>query len=454
MGKEETMGVKTERVPRDTDIEAVDEEIKEAAVEDDELLAELKARLASKSGEEEPASSKDGPKVSIRMGVLGSGQAGSRLAETFSKLGYPAVVINTASQDLEHIDLPSSSKLLLEHGLGGAGKELEIGAAAAETHRGAIEQLVEKNLCDAQVLVFCTSLGGGSGAGSAEVVVDLLSEMERPLVVVTVLPMSTEDPQTKNNAIITLSRFTKLVQSRKIDNLVVVDNARIEVIYSEVGLQDFFPVSNQAIVEPIHQFNLLSAQASSVKGLDPTEFGKILTDGQGLTIYGKMGVSNYEEPTAIAEAVIDNLNDSLLASGFNLKQSRYGGVIIVANEKVWSKVPNAHVDYAMSMVNEMCGNPRGLFKGIYTDNSIGNEVVVYSMFAGLGLPEDRVAQLQRDAHEKMAQSDKKDEERNLSLKIDAEEETISAAEAVKRKIKAKRSSFGKLHQRAIIDRRK
>jgi len=447
------MAVKTERVPRENDIDSSEEDVE---IKEDEKLSALKAKLAEKLAEKtlESPSQDAGTKLSLRLGVIGSGQAGSRLAETFAKLGYPAVAINTASQDLEHINLPSASKLLLEHGLGGAGKELEIGASAAETHRSAIEHLVEEQLCDSQVVMFCTSLGGGSGAGSAEVVVDILSEMERPVVVVTVLPMSSEDPQTKSNALTTLSKFSRLVQSRKIDNLIVVDNARIESIYSEVGLQDFFPMSNKAIVDPIHQFNLLSSQASSVKGLDPTEFGKIFTDGQGLTIYGKMSVSNYEEPTAIAEAVIDNLGDSLLASGFNLKQSRYVGVLIVANNKVWKKIPNAHVDYAMSMVNEMCGNPRGLFKGIYEDDALGNEVVVYSMFSGLGLPEGRVAQLKKDAQEKMAESDQKDEDRNLSLKLEAEEETISAAEAVKRKIKAKRSSFGKLHSRAIIDRRK
>ena len=61
-----------------------------------------------------------GKERSLVLGVLGSGQAGSRLAEAFYKLGYDSVAVNTAMQDLKFIDIPDSNKLLLEYGLGGA----------------------------------------------------------------------------------------------------------------------------------------------------------------------------------------------------------------------------------------------------------------------------------------------------------------------------------------------
>ena len=218
---------------------------------------------------------------------------------------------------------------------------------------------------------------------------------------------------------------------------------------------NFFKVANQAIVEPIDVFNTLSSMPSSIKGLDPTEFAKVMTDGQGLTIYGSMTVSNYEEETAIAEAVIDNLSGSLLASGFDLKKARYVGAMFVANEKTWAKIPNSSVNYAMSMINDVCGSPLGLFKGIYSVDSDDDVIKVYSIFSGLGLPDDRVEQLKNDAKEKMAQSNVKDEQRNLALKLDTgTEETVSAAEAIKKRITAKKSSFGKIHSNAVIDRRK
>jgi cell division GTPase FtsZ len=446
--------------------ELIDDVSQEVAKPKDDLdtdkLAALKAKMSAKkqaseqiTTEEDTMQEKEDKQCSIRFGFIGSGQAGSRLAEAFHKRGYNAVAINTASQDLQHIDVPEQNKLLLQFGLGGAGKDLTIGKDAAEQYKEQIEDLVQRKLADSQLLIFCTSLGGGSGAGSAEVIVDLLAQMERPVAVITVLPMSTDDPQTKSNAIVTLSKFTKMAQTRKIDNLIVVDNARIENIYNEVGPLNFFNVSNEAIVDPIDKFNCLSSMASSVKGLDPTEFGKLFTDGQGLSIYGMMKVPNFTDETAIAEAVMENLDGSLLASGFDLKKARYVGVIFVANKKVWDQIPHSSINYAMAMVNETCQSPLGVFRGIYVDDSMEEYVVrVYSMFSGLDLPHDRINQLKAEAKEKMAQVEQKNEARAQGLKLEAEEETVSAAQAIKKRIENKKSAFGKLHNAAVIDRRK
>lgn len=422
---------------------------------DTSKLAALKAKSQAKQQESKVASKIVSKKErSLALGILGSGQAGSRIAETFFKLGYDAVVVNTAMQDLKFIDIPDSNKLLLEYGLGGAAKEIEIGKAAAEAHRGEIMQLVNEKLASSQVNVLCLSLGGGSGAGSCETLVDLLSELGKPLVVITVLPMDTEDAQTKSNALETLSKLAKLTQTKKVNNLIVVDNAKIEAIYHDVSQVEFYGVANKAIVDPIDVFNTLSSMPSSVKGLDPMEWGKLFTDGEGLTVYGELVVDNYAEDTAIAEAVVNNLNGNLLAGGFDLKQSRYVGVIIAANKEVWSKIPSSSITYAMAMVNDQCGTPKGVFKGIYTIDTPDPVVKVYSIFAGLGLPESRVSQLKKEAHEHASTVKGKDEQRNLNLQLDTgTNETVSAAQKVKEKIAAKSSAFGKLVG-GVVDRRK
>jgi len=418
-------------------------------------LAALKAKSQAKQQESKmPAKIVAKKERSLVLGVVGSGQAGSRIAEAFYKLGYDSVVINTAMQDLKFIEVPDSNKLLLEYGLGGAAKEIEIGKAAAEAHRGEITQLVNDKLSDAQVNVLCLSLGGGSGAGSCETLVDILSGQGKPLVVITVLPMDTEDAHTKSNALETLSKLAALTQTKKVNNLIVVDNAKIEAIYQDVSQIEFYGVANKAIVDPIDIFNTLSSMPSAVKGLDPMEFGKLFTDGEGLTVYGELTVDNFTEDTAIAEAVVNNLNGNLLAGGFNLKQSKYVGVIIAANKEVWSKIPSSSIQYAMAMVNDQCGTPKGVFKGIYTVESQDPVVKVYSIFTGLGLPDSRVTQLKKDAHEHMQVVKGKDENRNLSLQLDTgTNETISAAQKIKEKIAAKSSSFGKLVS-GVVDRRK
>lgn len=429
-------------------------EVKTSDAVDQNKLAALKAQSQAKQQESKMAAKIVSKKErSMVLGILGSGQAGSRLAEAFYKLGYDAVAINTAMQDLKFIDIPDSHKLLLEYGLGGAAKEIEIGKMAADSHRGEIMQLVNDKLASAQVNVLCLSLGGGSGAGSCETLVELLSEMGKPLVVITVLPMDTEDAQTKSNALETLSKLAKLTQTKKVNNLIVVDNAKIEAIYHDISQVDFYQTANKAIVEPIDIFNTLSSMPSSVKGLDPMEWGKLFTDGEGLTIYGELTVNNFSEDTAIAEAVLNNLNGNLLAGGFDLKQSRYVGIIITANKDVWSKIPSSSITYAMAMVNDQCGTPKGVFKGIYTVETPDPVVKVYSMFSGLGLPDSRVTQLRKDAQEHMQTVKGKDEQRNLSLQLETgTNETISAAQKIKEKIAQKSSPFGKLVS-GVVDRR-
>lgn len=418
-------------------------------------LAALKAQSQAKQQESKMAAKIVSRKErSIALGILGSGQAGSRLAEAFYQLGYDSIVVNTAMQDLKYINIPDANKLLMEYGLGGAAKEIEIGRAAAEAHRGEILRMVNEKLSNSQVNLLCLSLGGGSGAGSCDTLVDILSSSGKPLVVVTVLPMDNEDAQTKTNALETLSKLAKLTQTKKVNNLIVVDNAKIEVIYNNISQMDFYGTANRAIVEPIDIFNTLSSMPSSVKGLDPMEWGKLFTDGEGLTVYGELTVDNFAEDTAIAEAVVNNLNGNLLAGGFDLKQSRYVGVIITANKETWAKIPSSSITYAMAMINDQCGTPKGVFKGIYTVESPEPVVKVYSMFTGLGLPDSRVAQLKKEAQEHTAAVKNKDDARNLNLQLDTGvNETVSAAQKVKDKMAQKASAFGKLVG-GVVDRRK
>ncbi len=302
--------------------------------------------------------------------------------------------------------------------------------------------------------ILCLSLGGGSGAGSCETLVDLLVNTGKPLIVMCVLPMETEDTQTKSNSLHTLAKLAELTQSKKIANLICVDNAKIEAIYHHVSQVDFYDVANTAIVAPLDMLNTLSSMPSFSKPLDPTEFAKLLVDGQGLSVYGELTISNFEEETSLAEAVIDNLGSNLLAGGFDIKGSRYVGAIFCANKSVWDKIPSSSITYAMAMINDLCGSPTAVFKGMYIMDMPENVVKVYSMFSGLSLPEARVEQLKKEAQLLSNASKDKDKVRNLSLKIDTgKEENTSAADKIKEKIAAKSSTFGKFIS-GVSDRRK
>lgn len=426
-------------------------------------LAALKSRLNEIESAErvDKVDKMDKPKQkpkktrSLDLGIIGSGQAGSRIAESFYALGYGAVAINTAKQDLDFIKIPQNNKYLLQYGIGGSAKTLSIGKEAVEQYRDEVTEFINDRLSECSVFVLTFSLGGGSGSGSAQPLIDILSGFGKPIVIIAILPMVSEDAQAKQNSLETLSKLTREVQSKRVHNLILVDNARLETIYNDVSQMDFYDVGNKAIVEPFDAFNVFSSISSPHKSLDSMEFAKILTDGEGLSTYGCLVVQDYEQDTAIAEAIIENLKINLLASGFDLKQAKYVGVLMIANESVWKSIPAANINYAMTMVNDHAGVPIGIFKGIYPDDSITDDVIkIYSFFSGLSLPDARIDELKKDTAEQKKLTKEKEQVRNLKLSIDTgNTDVANTAEAIKQKIQTKKSAFGTFFG-GITDKRK
>ena len=94
------------------------------------------------------------------------------------------------------------------------------------------------------------------------------------------------------------------------------------------------------------------------------------------------------------------------------------------------------------MVNDLCGNPKAVFKGIYTVDDPDNVVKVYSLFSGLGLPSERIDELKKETLELQAKVKNNNDQRNLTLQLDSgKNEVISAAQKVKDKIAEKSSAL-------------
>ena len=77
----------------------------------------------------------------------------------------------------------------------------------------------------------CISGGGGTGSSSVETMLSIMST-RKPTGVIYILPKETDDAQSKKNSIDTLSRLAAMATNDMISNLIIVDNAKIEQIYS------------------------------------------------------------------------------------------------------------------------------------------------------------------------------------------------------------------------------
>ncbi|MFA5048796.1 MAG: hypothetical protein WC516_07255 [Patescibacteria group bacterium] len=417
------------------------------------------AALKNKQAKEEPMKAVAKRDRSLYFGVIGLGQAGSRVAETFFDLGYEACVFNTATQDLEHINLPTNKKIFLPFALGGAGKELDNGRQAVEQNAEIILDKLNENFGDNQeMLILAVSGGGGTGSGGAEALIGIMSTLGKPMGVIYILPMESEDALSKHNSVSTLGKLAKMASADVITALMVVDNSKIELLYPGLSKAEFWTVANQAIVDPLHIFNHLSAMPTQYDSLDSMDFGRIFTTGD-CTIYGMLEISNYLETTAIAEAVIENLEAGLLVSDFNLKETRFGGYIVTANQATLKKLPAINIEYANHVISEACNFP-SLVRGVYEMEDISEDVVrVYTMFSGLGLPAARIETLKNQAAEQMAVMREKEKTRAEKMAVDygTGNDTQTKAQEVHRVIQQKKSGFGVLTNNAgkrIIDRRK
>ena len=450
------------RVKSDNEIVKENDELEEALKKRTKLttvLEEKEARKKQKKTEEEDMTVMlvEQQDRSVNLGVVGVGQCGSKLAEEFFDRGYSAVAINTALQDLKHISIPERQKLFLDYSMGGAAKDLDTGQAAVEEYADAVLKHLEDNFEDSDILLLATSGGGGTGSGSAETMVSLMAQLGKPLSVLFVLPLGSEDTLAKHNAIQTLARLAKLAKEDVINSLIVVDNAKIELMFPGKSMADFWKVANESIVDPLHIFNKLSANPSEYTSLDPMDFSRIFIGTGDCALYGMIEVEDYLEDEAIAEAMVTNLETGLLSDDFDLGQTRSAGVIITGSKEVLSKVPATNIEYGFAMVSKLCNEGTRIFRGVYEVPTKENALRVYSFFSGLGLPEERVAELKAEAEKHMAILDKKEDDRASTMTVDVgKTKTTSAVDQLHKKIKNKHSAMGKLkkNSKRIIDRRR
>lgn len=420
--------------------------------QDSGLDPEILKKLKEKSADTEEETSKE---MAINISVIGVGQAGSRVAELMYKKGYQAGVINTSSQDLEFIKVPEDRKLLLQGSLGGTGKDLDLGRQIFEESEVECENFIKSVLGSNDMLYLAISGGGGTGSSSPDTIIPLMFSTGAPIGVIYILPKDTEDAQSKRNSIETLSRLAKMSTTNMISNLVVVDNAKIEQIYGGLSQSKFWDTANEAIVEPLDIFNTLTATPSRHTSLDPSDFARIISCGD-CSIYGVVEVENYMEETALAEAVIESLNASMLAEGFDLKQTRVGGVIITGTKKVMDSLPAINVNYCYHMISEKT-NGANIFQGVYDVHTKSDSVKIYTWFAGLGLPKSRIEVLQTQSQELEQIANEKESQRASMMALDTgKDQTTSISDEINRKIKKKNSSFSRLQRGrgSLIDARR
>lgn len=329
--------------------------------------------------------------VAYNMAFVGLGQAGSRIASTFYKIGYRRVsVIDGPIQDLADVTRQFPDIPQLNLGTSGAGKDISFGEASVEGKEEQIWDLFTKSVgTKADYILICASLGGGTGSGAIVKVMEIAREyMEhigRPPRVgcIIALPMTGEGQRFAKNC---LTTFNKLMTLRP-SPMIIIDNQRIQELF-KVGVTQIYEKCNSQTARLFHLFNQLAAQRSQFITFDRSELASLLD--KGLVVFGASPIKRFTSAADVAEEIRKQLERTALAQ-VDLKSGQEAGCIFVGSEPTLDQVPMDFFAGGFDMLNRLLGDNSVVHRGIYKGSS--PDLRCFTMLAGLDPPIARLKEL-------------------------------------------------------------
>jgi cell division GTPase FtsZ len=331
--------------------------------------------------------------AAFNFAIVGVGQGGSRLAESFWNLGYRRVgVINTAQQDLSLIKVPEENKLLI--GDGGAGKNPDAADEVFRTRYEDILDFLKKTFGSGyeRVLV-CAGAGGGTGAGGVARVLEICHDLNQSLGKETkdtdakvgcilALPTRGEGIKVQENSKKTVLKVTELEKAGVVSPLVILDNEKIKQLYPKLSVNQFWSTANNSICSIFHLFNKISAQESAYTTFDKADLDTIFSSG--VIMFGATPVKDLSE-TGISYAVRDNLRKNILA-GVDVSTGNVAACIIIGDKESLNNIPQASLEHGFEQLSRMMGANSTVHRGIYAGAKKG--MAVYTAIGGLQAPDN------------------------------------------------------------------
>jgi len=344
----------------------------------------------------------------LTYAIIGSGQAGGRIAKSFYDLGYKkALAVNTAKSDLALLELPENHKFHLDcFGQQGAGKNQEKSREAFELKGQEIFNKLREIFGEKiDRILICVGAAGGTGGGSVIPLVDIAKRYftyvgkegaSNRVGVMASLPTSGEcaSPIVANNAYNRVQSLCASAANGDFAPLVIIDNDKIKKLYPQLTVKQFWPTLNNTIAGLFHVFNLLATKNSNYTTFDPADYDTIMKT-KGCMIFGVTTVKNPENETSISSALKQNLEKTLLASGFDLTTAEGAASIIVGGTKQYEEIAGLmdSIEYGFDTLAAITGGAT-VHRGIYEDPS-KDKLVAYTIVGGLAAPQARLQELRK-----------------------------------------------------------
>lgn len=276
-----------------------------------------------------------------RFLFVGVGQAGGNIANELEKRGFYAAYINTSSEDLSTLETNPQNTFHVPT-TSGCSKNKEKSRLYVKKHHDGMLNHIRRNFPNQDIVFFVFSSSGGTGAGIAPVLLDILSSEDesKKYGAVMVMPHERESIKCLENALFTYSELTEIENLRSV---FLIDNAKgdkLELNKSFARLFDKFVVSN-----------------------NPNARGNIDAD-EIETLFTSKGVSTILPVCEAADGTL-SLQDNVLID-YNMGCGNVG--LYCVDEHIKEEI--------IDLVNEEFGTPDDYFIG-YSDKT--NMVMVTEM---------------------------------------------------------------------------
>jgi len=391
--------------------------------------------------------------VSLRFGVIGAGQKGNKEADLFAGYTYadgtqiyPSLAVNFSKTDMIHLkNIPEEDRIHFE-GFKGAARtpSLVVETFDPDLNPGAAklrEQLVEamqRKFENVDHLFICAGAGGGFGTGFVSLVLGLIKENFFPVPITLLLSLPVDDPTEMSNAILLMSEINEFIklqeqlfgpgETKPLGSIILTDNKKLfndfsnkkgQRIYNDT-LISWKDLGNDAIVSTIHEVNVIPANFGSDNiTFDPSDFVKLIQlSGKFVSIH-KASI----EPPYDTEELKAKMKNSILRGYFACDHNydtatMYGGFVLrPSSAAIFKDVKTEQT--IRQVIQEFNSTAQGKYGDpIWHDNY----AVVYTMFAGMIMP-NRVVEMTKE-YEEIREKQKQVKAKEINVDISGALETV------------------------------
>ena len=277
--------------------------------------------------------------------------------------GADFICANTDSQALDRAKGCTILKLgdNVTRGLG-AGADPQVGRAAAERDRAAIEEL----LTGADMIFITAGMGGGTGTGAAPVIAEIAKELGALTVAVVTKPFNFEGHKRKAAA---EQGIAELVE--EVDSLITIPNQKLmDILGKKTSMEDAFAKADDILKGAVQGISDIIMKPGYIN-VDFADVKTVMSE-KGIAMMGT-GQSSADERgiDAASQAVSSELLEDI-----ELKDAR--GILV----NITAKSPTmADFDEVDSVIREFTANDATIIYGTVMEDSMDEDELLVTVVA-------------------------------------------------------------------------